>query len=114
MNKLGSDEYVFRKGYKDVPDDILFDLNKGEEFAKYYPETWTYRTTRGSGLGKAIMPYSDARVGETIQGVALGDVKGVKIGANNMFLDLLDPKKKEQAERAAAEAAAAAAKEVDA
>ena len=104
VNKLGSDEYVFRKGYKDVPDDILFDLNKGEEFAKYYPETWTYRTTRGSGLGKAIMPYSDARVGETIQGVALGDVKGVKIGANNMFLDLLDPKKKEQARRVLATA----------
>lgn len=100
IEALGTDDYVFRKGYKDVPDDILFDLNKGEQFARYYPETWTYRTTRGSGLGKAIMPYSDARVGEIVQGVALGDVKGVKIGKDqNAFLDLLDPRKKNEAEK---------------
>lgn len=99
VNELGSDSFVFNKKYKDVPEDILFDLNKGEEFAKYYPETWTYRTTRGSGLGKAIMPYSDARVGEIIQGVALGNVSGIKIGDDNAFLDLLDPRKGAQAQK---------------
>ena len=92
------EEYVFRKNYRDVPDNVLFDLNQGEKFARYYPATWSYRTTRGSGLGKAIMPYSDARVGEIIQGMALSDVKNIQIGKdNNAFLNLFIPEKKEEA-----------------
>lgn len=68
-------EWTFRSDYKPVPQDVLFDLNKGEEFAKNYPLTWAFRTGKGNAMGKAIMPYSDARVGETIQGVATKNTK---------------------------------------
>lgn len=71
--------------FKPVPDDILFDLNKGGEFAHDYPLSWAFRTGKGCAAGKAIAPYSDARVGETIQGVALADVKDIRIGDTNEF-----------------------------
>jgi len=64
--------------FKPVPQDILFDLNKGAEFAKDYPLSWAFRTGKGCAAGKAIAPYSDARVGETIQGVAT-DVKNIRV-----------------------------------
>lgn len=64
--------------FKPVPQDILFDLNKGGEFAKDYPLSWAFRTGKGCAAGKAIAPYSDARVGETIQGVAT-DVKNIRV-----------------------------------
>ena len=74
--------------YKPVLKDTLFDLNKGGDFAKNYPLTWAFRTGKGCAMGKAIMPYSDARVGETIQGVASGNVKNIKIGNDvNAFLN---------------------------
>lgn len=68
-------QWKMRPDYKPVVQDVLFDLNKGGEFAKNYPLTWAFRTGKGNAMGKAIVPYSDARVGETIQGVAEGDVK---------------------------------------
>ena len=64
--------------FRPVPKDILFDLNKGGEFAKDYPLSWAFRTGKGCAAGKAIAPYSDARVGETIQGVAM-DVKNIRV-----------------------------------
>ena len=74
--------------YKPALKDTLFDLNKGGDFAKNYPLTWAFRTGKGCAMGKAIMPYSDARVGETIQGVASGNVKNIKIGNDvNAFLN---------------------------
>lgn len=62
----------------EVPADILFDLNKGGEFATQYPEAWGFRTTQGAGYGKAITPYADARIGEAILGAAniTGTTKG--------------------------------------
>ena len=79
-------QWKMRPEYKPVPQDILFDLNKGGEFAKNYPLTWGFRTGKGNAMGKAIVPYSDARVGETIQGVAEGDVKVF----NEEMLDKMD------------------------
>lgn len=75
------------KNFKPVDPDILFDLNNGAEFATKYPKSWKYRTTKGCNAGKAILPYSDARVGETIQGVAYSDVKDILVGDNNAFLN---------------------------
>lgn len=64
--------------YKPVPASVLFNLNKGADFAANYPFTWKFRTTKGCAAGKAIMPFSDARVGESIQGVAAGTVANIK------------------------------------
>lgn len=73
--------------FKVVPPDILFDMREGATFAAKYPKSWKYRTTKGCNAGKAILPYSDARVGETIQGVSYADVKDIQIGNNNAFLN---------------------------
>ena len=48
--------------YEPVPSNVLFDMNKGEEFANDYPETWSYRTTRGPAMGKAITPWAPQEV----------------------------------------------------
>ncbi len=73
--------------FKPVPKDILFDLNRGGDFAKDYPLSWAFRTGKGCAMGKAITPYADARVGETIQGVAM-DVKNIRVGSEiNEFLN---------------------------
>ena len=53
------------KNFK-VPDNVLFDLNKGEEFATKYPKTWAFRTNQGAGYGKAITPYAEAVLGEGV------------------------------------------------
>ena len=77
LNANGEREFQWKlhPDYRPVPQSILFDLNKGADFAKDYARTWAFRTGKGNAMGKAIVPYSDARVGETIQGVAKGDVK---------------------------------------
>lgn len=73
--------------FKPVPAEVLFDLNKGDEFASNYPSSWKFRTTKGCAAGKAILPYSDARVGETIQGIARG-VKEIQTDRDlNAFLN---------------------------
>lgn len=79
------------ENYKPVPDDVLFDMNKGEEFANDYPETWTYRTTRGPAMGKAITPYTSEVLGQTIMGFSGGNQSMKKLGEkrsskNNPFL----------------------------
>lgn len=76
--------------YEPVPPEILFDLNKGAEFASNpkWASAWAYRTTKGANAGKAILPYSDARVGEAIQSIAQGSPKGIDIGLElNPFLN---------------------------
>lgn len=78
MDKDGN--FTKTEGWKPVPPEILFDLNRGAEFASQYPLTWAYRTGKGSAMGKAMMPYSDVRVGEIAQGVAKGSVKEIKMG----------------------------------
>lgn len=55
--------------YKAVPNEVLLDLRRTGEFASDYAKSWTFRTTRGNGMGKAILPYSGAELGDTISGV---------------------------------------------
>lgn len=75
------------ENFKPVDEDVLWDLREGARFATEFPKSWLYRTTKGCNAGKAILPYSDARVGETIQGVAYSNVKDITIGENNAFLN---------------------------
>ena len=58
-----------RDNFRITPEEILFDLNRTGEFAGY-AKNWQYRTTRGAGMGKAIMPYSGASIGDLINGNA--------------------------------------------
>ncbi len=54
---------------RNVPNNILFDLNAGNAFAYNYPEAWNFRCTQGAGYGKAITPYAEEVLGEGIMGV---------------------------------------------
>lgn len=58
--------YIKDPAYKEVPPDTLFDLRKGDKFAHDYEKVWTFRTTRGAGMGKAILPYSGHTLGDAI------------------------------------------------
>jgi uncharacterized protein YbjQ (UPF0145 family) len=58
--------------YKPVPDYVLYNLDDGETFARDYNVVWGWRTTRGSGAGKAILPYSDMRLGDFFVGAKKG------------------------------------------
>lgn len=51
------------KNFRITPDNILFDLNRTSEFAEY-TKNWSYRNTRGAGMGKSIMPYSGETIGD--------------------------------------------------
>lgn len=64
----GKGGYKLDKNYKSVPMDILLDLRRSGDFASQYSKSWKYRTTRGAGMGKAIMPYSGATIGDFIKG----------------------------------------------
>lgn len=74
----------------EVPDDVLFDLNKGGIFASEYKAAWAFRTTQGAGYGKAITPYAEAVLGEGIL-VNNNTTKTIKQKAagvlNNPFLN---------------------------
>ena len=59
--------------YAAVPAEVLFDLDAGKTFAAQYPVSWAYRTSRGPGVGKAILPYSDMRLGDGILGPKAAD-----------------------------------------
>ena len=63
-------------GYKAVPQETLFDLNDAKRFAEDYPLSWGYRTSRGPSAGKAILPYSDMRLGDLILGANNNSAKG--------------------------------------
>lgn len=54
------------------PEEILLDLRRSGDMATQYPGTWTFMQKGGNSQGKAIAPYSDSRVGETIIGKAIG------------------------------------------
>jgi hypothetical protein len=84
----------------DVPNEILFDLNKGEDFAKY--PAWKYRASRGQRYGKIIAPYSDMVLGQTIMGFANPSDSSIKsLGQkrdkkSNAFLDMKKVRKQNQ------------------
>lgn len=52
-----------------VKPDVLFNLDDAATFSESYPLAWKYRTSRGPSAGKAILPYSDMRLGDMILGV---------------------------------------------
>ena len=80
VNVRSSTEYA-NEGL--ITSDVLFNLNDAANFAKNYPLAWKYRSTRGAGMGKAILPYSDMRLGDLILGVDSNSANG-----NNLFADV--------------------------
>lgn len=82
--KKGSGKYLLDKSYNAVPGDVLFDLAHTDRFAndRRYAKSWTYRTTRGAAMGKAIMPYGGTAIGD----IALGYNGMRKLGKDNKLL----------------------------
>lgn len=78
---------VIDPNFKPVPNSVLLDLRKGGEFAARYPKSWKYRTTRGAGMGKAIMPYSGAKIGDAVRGSNSGTPRRYAEG-KNPFLNM--------------------------
>lgn len=60
-------DFVIDPEFKRTKNEILLDLNRTGEFAKD-TKNWTYRCTRGAGMGKAILPYSGASIGDSVLG----------------------------------------------
>lgn len=87
MQQTEDGTWVKREGFEPVPNDILFDLNRGDDFARNYPLAWGFRTGKGAAAGKAILPYSDARLGEIVQGIGYADIRNIGVGEENMFLN---------------------------
>lgn len=71
--------------YRDVPNEILLDMNRTGDFASKYAKSWTFRTTRGAGMGKAIMPYSGAVLGDTIKSASNSNTNRYAEGKNPFF-----------------------------
>lgn len=72
-----------RKENPDIcPNEILLDLRRGGDMAIQHPGTWAYMQKGGNSQGKAIAPYSDARLGESIVAKSMGANK-----ANAMLLE---------------------------
>ena len=65
--------FVVDGAFTRTKDEVLFDLNRTAEFAKD-AKNWKYRTTRGAGMGKAILPYSGASIGDSVYGVSARNV----------------------------------------
>ena len=87
MQQTEDGTWVKREGFEPVPNEILFDLNRGDDFARNYPLAWSFRTGKGASAGKAILPYSDARLGEIVQGIGYADISNIGVGEENMFLN---------------------------
>ena len=81
LDKNGN--YIVDDQFQLTPDDVLFDLRRTGDFAKY-TKNWAYRNTRGAGMGKAIMPYSGMSIGDVIYGTTR------KLASANPFL-VMDP-----------------------
>lgn len=100
-------EYVWlrdvrmQKDYTPVPNNVLYDLDGAAEFSSKWPAAWKYRTTRGPATGKAILPYSDMRLGDMILGVKSNSSTG-----NKKFAEVKDGKFNAQQSRAIASAIA--------
>lgn len=67
-------DVVLDPNYKPVENEILLDLTRTGEFAdpkNGYSKSWTFRNTRGAGMGKAILPYGGESIGDIIRGNAI-------------------------------------------
>lgn len=79
-------KYVVDPNFRPVPPEILFNLEEGYKMAEEYERHWKFRNSKGAALGKAILPYKDSIVGETIKGLASG-VKSIWTDSHdNVFL----------------------------
>jgi len=65
-----------------VRENVLFNLDDAAAFAEESPLAWKYRTSRGPSAGKAILPYSDMRLGDMILGVGNTSADGNTLFAN--------------------------------
>ena len=68
----GETTWVRKENPTICPNDILLDLRRSGEMATGYAATWTFMQKGGNSQGKAIAPYSDSRLGETIVAKAIG------------------------------------------
>ena len=91
----GKVRYVARDTYHAVPPDVLFNLSDAEQFASdpRFKDSWKYRTTRGPSMGKAILPYSDMRIGDLILGVGKNSADGNKTFDPSTFVSAKGEKK---------------------
>lgn len=83
--------------YKAVPAEILFNMADGEaieSFMRDYPDSWSYRTTRGPAMGKAITPYSDMRLGDLFMSLKSNSAAAFAKGRGNVFSNPLGVKGK--------------------
>lgn len=82
-------DYVrLQDDYKPIDADVLFDINRSNDFKMKYPGAWKYRTTRGSGMGKAANAYSAEVVGSTVVAKGGKKIEGKhdpSVVANNIF-----------------------------
>lgn len=77
LKKVRSDpNYWNKEGGGYVDEKVLFNLDDAATFAEKYPIAWKYRTTRGPSAGKAILPYSDMRLGDLILGAGKNSAQG--------------------------------------
>ena len=87
--KKSNGKFVIDSKFKLTPDEILFDLNRTGEFAEY-EKNWTYRNTRGAGMGKAIMPYSGETIGDILYGTGTGKKRFRQSAIKNPWLNMDD------------------------
>ena len=84
-------DYWSKKKGGCVPKNVLFNLDDATTFAENYPLAWAYRTSCGPAAGKAILPYSDMRLGDLILGAKNNSASG-----NDLFKAVHDGFSKEQ------------------
>lgn len=70
--ETGEKTWVRKENPDICPNEILLDLRRSGDMAVQHPGTWTFMQKGGNAQGKAIAPYSDARLGESIVAKAIG------------------------------------------
>ena len=70
--ETGESTWTRKENPSICPNEILLDLRRSGDMATQYPGTWKFMQKGGNAQGKAIAPYSDSRIGETIVGKAIG------------------------------------------
>ena len=70
--QTGEKTWVRKENPTICPNEILLDLRRSGDMATKYAGTWTFMQKGGNSQGKAIAPYSDARLGESIVAKSMG------------------------------------------
>lgn len=90
LERVRSKPTYREEGY--VEEDLLYNLLAADRLAEEKPLAWGYRTSRGPSAGKAILPYSDMRVGDWVLGPKANSAKG----ANPLFSSVGEQFSKDQ------------------